>query len=295
MSEPNEVNGADDRPTRSSGLTLVGPLGGAVLVAVPFGQLTAPDPPPRPATAIAPTTTSGTLPTPEPDTTIDGDWSRCPVVMGALALGDPLRVRAKAIEHWDCPSLAQGPWSMVIRASDLGQSTLADLAAHVTVESGKPRLSPLDGFTVAATTTSSPWVIHEMLYDTVDLGQVDTLGNGQVWTGVLRGGAFEGWVFDGSAKPAGFVRGNPAFFYPHPFYEALIGEQDGGSLIWESAPGELSYIGFAGVASKEAAINALRAVADKGKVLAPTQWWNLDRAQGGPPGSLQGEAQGPFH
>jgi len=61
MSDPDEVNGADERPPRPSWLTLVGLLGGALLVAVLFGQLTAPDPPPRPATAIAPTTTSSTL------------------------------------------------------------------------------------------------------------------------------------------------------------------------------------------------------------------------------------------
>lgn len=180
--------------------------------------------------------------------------------MGALTLGDHPRVRAKAIEHWDCAALAQGPWSVVIRASDghpgvrgavvtfpytwdpqtpqtplskprgatwnaeyrmltwpladshtyivgdLGQATLADLAARVTVENGRPHFLPLDGFTAVAATTSRAWVIHEMLYDTVDLGQVGALGNGQVWTGVLRG----------------------------------VRDQGGGFLIWESAPGELT-------------------------------------------------------
>lgn len=89
---------------------------------------------------------------------------------------------------------------------DLGQATLADLAARVTVENGRPHFLPLDGFTAVAATTSRAWVIHEMLYDTVDLGQVGALGNGQVWTGVLRG----------------------------------VRDQGGGSLIWESAPGELT-------------------------------------------------------
>lgn len=119
VSEPDEVNGADKRPSRSSGLTLVGLLGGAVAAAVLLGELTAPDPPPRPTTAAAPTHASNLPTTPEPDKSTRRDSStRCPVPMGALTLGDHPRVRAKAIEHWDCAALAQGPWSVVIRASD---------------------------------------------------------------------------------------------------------------------------------------------------------------------------------
>ena len=60
MREPDEgqvedVDRHDERPTRSSGLTLVGLLGGAVLVAMVLGQLTAPDPAARPPTAAAST------------------------------------------------------------------------------------------------------------------------------------------------------------------------------------------------------------------------------------------------
>ncbi|MHB8186442.1 MAG: hypothetical protein ACYDDU_10215 [Dermatophilaceae bacterium] len=48
MREPDEVDDREERPTRSSALTLIGLLGGAVLAAVLLGQLTTPDPVPRP-------------------------------------------------------------------------------------------------------------------------------------------------------------------------------------------------------------------------------------------------------
>jgi hypothetical protein len=119
VSDPDEVNGADDRPTRSSGLVLAGLLGGVVLAAVLIGQLAAPESPPRPATAVAPTTTSNLPRTPEPETsTGEEPPKRCPMERGGLTLGHPLQVPGLAIDRWDCDALTRGPWSVVIRAPD---------------------------------------------------------------------------------------------------------------------------------------------------------------------------------
>lgn len=52
-----------------------------------------------------------------------------------------------------------------------------------------------------------------------------------------------------------------------------------GSLAWESAPGEVTYIGFSGSASEELAIEALRALANNGKMLTPAQWRNRNPEQ----------------
>jgi hypothetical protein len=171
---------------------------------------------------------------------------------------------------------------------DLGQAPLADLAAHVTVESGRPRFSPVDGFTVAATTTIDPSVSHEMRYTSMELGQTSTLGWGQVWTVVLRGAALEGPALGGYRTPTGFVRGKPAVLF-----DTLIGTLtgigdvggNGMTLAWESAPGEETYISFSGRMNSflidAKSLEALRALADKGTVLTPTQWLSLDRSRFG--------------
>ena len=348
MSEPNEINGADRRPTRSSGLTLVGLLSGVVLAAVVLGQLTAPDPAARPKPAIAP----------EPATSIGVESAeRCPLPLGALTLGDHLKVRGSAIDVWDCNALTQGPWSLVIRASgvpatggvtgqfgvrsavvifpfpvnlgfrwpqdppppegfgpsstpvtkpeggrwfadtqsllwplggsqalivgDVGRAQLADLAMGITVGRGAPRFSPLNGFAAEATTTFRPPVIHHVRYGTADLGQEGTLGSGQIWTGVVTGAFLQSKAFVGHAKPAGLVRGEPAIYSRSLYPEWISFGPDSGYLAWESAPGEVTFIGFSGTADEAAAIETLRSLANKGTVLTPAQWLNRDRAQTG--------------
>jgi len=72
MGEPDEgrledVDRDDELPRRSSGLILLGLLGGAVLVAMVLGQLTAPDPQPRPPTAVASTTATDQPTGPAPE------------------------------------------------------------------------------------------------------------------------------------------------------------------------------------------------------------------------------------
>lgn len=70
------------------------------------------------------------------------------------------------------------------------------------------------------------------------------------------------------------MRGKPAIYSSAP----------GGNwtLAWESAPGEVTYIGFSGRTVQKIALETLRALADKGTVVTPAQWQVKDRAQVGP-------------
>jgi hypothetical protein len=158
---------------------------------------------------------------------------------------------------------------------DLGQSTLEDLAARITIDrsgaggADRPHFSGLDGFTASATVTYRPAVVHEMRYSTADLGQETGLGDGLVYTGVMSGAFLESEAFESQAKPAGLVRGKPAI------YSTVQGGS--GTLTWQSAPGEVMYIGFSGSATEAHAIESLRALANKGRALTPAQWQTKDR------------------
>ena len=325
--QPEDVDSHDERPTRSTGLTLVGLLGGAVVAAVLMGQLAEPDPVPGPPPAVA-TTTASDVPTPrEPDKPIGVDsLKRCPVQLGGLTLGDHLQLPGSALERWDCDSLT-GPWSVVIRATDghfgvhsavvtfpavyegsgtpvgqphggewdassqrlvwplagehlqivgdVGQTELADLAMRITVEGGKPHLLAPDGFDVAATIPYRSPLVREMRYGAEDLGQASRLGDGLVFTGVTSGASFESLAFESHAKPAGFVRGKPAIYSE--------GQGGNGILAWEFATGRVAYIGYSGSGTNADAIDALRTLADKGRLLTLAQWETKDRVQVDPP------------
>jgi len=341
MGEPDEgrmedVDSHNERPTRSSGLTLVGLLGGAVLVAMLLGQLTAPDTPARPPTAASTTNATNRPTGPAPYKPIGVEsLKRCLVPLGALTLGDHLRLPGWAIERWDCDALTLGPWSVIIRDSDghfasksavviypfpglagqfdtpvakpqgakwnaeslsliwpinegynakivgdLGQARLADLATRITVQQGRPHFLPVDGFAASAPTTSRPPVVHEIRYQSVDLGQESKLGTGEIWTAVMTGTGAEAQAFEDGVRPAGFVRGKPAIFTTNPYpsrYSFATG-QNSGALVWESAPDEVTCIGYDGSATEKEAIEALRALADKGTMLSPAQWLSRDRA-----------------
>jgi len=152
---------------------------------------------------------------------------------------------------------------------DLGQTTLENLAMRITVEDGRPHFSVLDGFAVAATISYGSPVVHEMRYGARDLAQESTLGDGLVFTGVTWAASFESLAFESHAKPAGLVRGKPAI------YSGALGGS--GTLAWESAPGEVTYIGYSSTASETTAIVGLRTLADKGRLLTPVQWETKDR------------------
>ena len=331
MHDPTEVDGRDARPPRSSGLTLVGLLVGAVMVTMVVGQLTDPGPPPHPPSSTVGGTASDLATAQEPPKPIGVESIReCPVHLGGLVLGDHLRIPGSALERWDCDAL-NGPWSVVIRATgghfgvhsavvtfpvdlvgsgvpstrpeggvwnpgsqkliwplgsshaqivgDLGQATLENLAARVTTAGREPHFSALAGFAAAAA-AAIPYrslVMHEMRYSTDDLGKAGKRGGGLIYTGVTSGASFETLAFESHAKPAGLVRGKPAVFSDVPSGD--------GALAWESAPGEVTYIGTegmdipAGMATPADAIKILRSLADKGRVLTPGQCETKDRVR----------------
>lgn len=150
----------------------------------------------------------------------------------------------------------------------MGQTILEDLAVRVRVESGKPRFSALEGFTATAV-VPYPLLVHEMRYSTDHLGEAGVRGSGLISTGVTPGASFETLVFEAHAKPAGVVRGKPALFSDVP--------SGNGALAWESAPGEVTYIGTEGIATRADAIETLRALANSGRLLTPKQWETKDR------------------
>jgi hypothetical protein len=321
MHDQLEADSRDARPSRSSGLTFIGLLVGAVMFAMLLGQLTGPDPAPRPPAAVASTNAPAPPATPPPDIPIGVDSIReCTVHLGGLTLGDHLRVPGSALERWDCDA-PKGPRSLVIRADgghfgvhgavvtfpadqvgsgtrvakplgglwdtsqqvlvwplsgsnaqitgDLGRTELIDLALRITVEDGKPHLPALDGFSTAAVTPYRSPVVHEMRYSTDDLGEAGKRGSGLIYTGVTTGASFESLAFEAHAIPAGFVRGKPAIFSDVP--------SGNGALAWESAPGEVTYIGTEGMATRADAIETLRSLAETGRQLTPAQWDTKDR------------------
>jgi hypothetical protein len=152
---------------------------------------------------------------------------------------------------------------------DLGQRVLGDLAARVTVVGGKPQFSPLAGYAATAVIPFDPPLVHEMRYSTDDLGEAGIRGSGLIYTGVTPGASFETSIFEAHGKPAGLVRGKPAVFSEVP--------SGNGALAWESAPGEVTYIGTEGIATRANSIEALRSLANNGRLLTPVQWETKDR------------------
>ncbi|MEP7216534.1 MAG: hypothetical protein ABI782_09805 [Anaerolineaceae bacterium] len=166
---------------------------------------------------------------------------------------------------------------------DLGLAQLADLAMQVIVGvDGWPRLSVpwlLDSFAPELVTTFRSPAMHHVRYPTGDLRQESKLGNGQVWTGVSTGAFLESKVFVERANPAGLVRGHQAIYSSSLYPQWLALGPDSGTLAWESAPGEVTFIGFSGTANRAVAIEVLRELANKGSVLTLAQWESRDRAQ----------------
>src|SRR5665647_1454604 len=181
MREPDDgqvedVDSRNERPTRSSVLTLLGLLGSAVLVAMLLGQLTAPDPPAQSPTAAASTNATDRPTGPASDKPIGVEsLKRCLVPVGGLALGDHLRLPGWPID--------EGYNAKIV--GDLGQTQLADLATRITVQQGRPHFSRVDGFPLTTATTYRPPAVHEISYQSVDLGQEGRIGSGEIWTAVM--------------------------------------------------------------------------------------------------------------
>ena len=317
MHDPTEVLGHQAGPARASGLTFVGLLAGAVMAAVVIGQLTGPDPSPQRQTQTnladlqptpgpdrpisvdsirrCPAPLGGLALGDHPGAhgsplerwdcgSLNGPWSVVIRAAGGHFAFHSAVVTFPVLVVSGVPSTrpADGVWnpgaqklvwplggSYAQIVGDLGQATLEDLATRITVEGEEPRFSAPGGFTAAALTTYGSPVVHEMRYGAKELGREVTLGDGLVFTGVATGADIESLAFEAHANSVGLVRGSPAIF--------TEGVGGNGAMAWEAAPGEVTYIGYSGSALTDGAIEALRALADTGRVLSPAQWETRDR------------------
>ncbi|MCX5264668.1 hypothetical protein [Streptomyces sp. NBC_00199] len=147
---------------------------------------------------------------------------------------------------------------------DLPQSELIAVAAATRVASGRPRVDAPRGLSVAATGTLWPAHLNETRYGSRATGEVDELSGGLTFTGVARGGGFEDALYATGAQPAGTVHGRPAVVT-----SAFGGN---GALAWEPAPGVVVYVGYSGAALDRGAVDALRRLAARSRLLSPAQW-----------------------
>ncbi|MDX3797989.1 hypothetical protein [Streptomyces sp. AK04-3B] len=147
---------------------------------------------------------------------------------------------------------------------DLPQSELIAVAAATRVASGRPRVEAPRGLSVAATGALWPAQLNETRYGSRATGEVDELSGGLTFTGVARGGGFEDALYATGAQPAGTVHGRPAVVT-----SAFGGN---GALAWEPAPGVVAYVGYSGAALDRGAVDALRRLASRTRLLSPAQW-----------------------
>ncbi len=120
--------------------------------------------------------------------------------------------------------------------SDLSPAETATIIAGTTIVNGRPVLPSPPHFTVALLEPYRPLAIHEIRYPTHDAGELPTLGDGTVYTGITTNGEFEDRLFQADANRQLLVNGQPAVM------SSIYGGN--GTLAWEPAPGLIAYIGF---------------------------------------------------
>ncbi|AVV47113.1 hypothetical protein C6376_43115 [Streptomyces sp. P3] len=147
---------------------------------------------------------------------------------------------------------------------DLPRSELIAVAAATRVESGRPHVDAPRGLSVAATGTLWPAQVNEARYRSHATGETDELSGGLTFTGVARCGGFEDALYAGGARPAGTVQGRPAVVT-----SAFGGN---GALAWEPAPGVVAYVGYSGAQLDRGAVDALRRLAARTRLVSPAQW-----------------------
>ncbi|MGW1275022.1 hypothetical protein ACWD5A_41320, partial [Streptomyces sp. NPDC002491] len=147
---------------------------------------------------------------------------------------------------------------------DLPQSELIAVAAATRVASGRPRVDAPRGLAVAATGVLWPVHLNETRYSSRGTGEVDELSGGLTFTGVARCGGLEDVLYATGAEAAGTVHGRPAVVT-----SAFGGN---GALAWEPAPGVVAYVGYSGAQLDQGAVDALRRLAARTRLLSPAQW-----------------------
>ncbi|MCI3275150.1 hypothetical protein [Streptomyces cylindrosporus] len=147
---------------------------------------------------------------------------------------------------------------------DLPWEQLAKIADATSVVSGRPEVKAPAGFSVVSTGPARPHVVREARYGSQEVGEARELGNGLLFTGVVRCGGVEDRLYAVGARAAGTVHGRPAVVT-----DAVVGNA---ILAWEPEPGVVAYVGYSGAALDRGAIEALRRTAERTRLLSARQW-----------------------
>ena len=148
---------------------------------------------------------------------------------------------------------------------DLGRSTLAALAARVSIRNQHPAMiaAPAHYRVIAAEPYRAPIVTQSRYTDSlrVDSGPID----GLIYCGVvIRGASFEDGLFAATRSPAAEIGGHPAI-------TSTVGGGSG-TIAWEAAPGIVVFVGFSGGLTASAAVPSLLDLARRGRLLGHAQW-----------------------
>ena len=154
---------------------------------------------------------------------------------------------------------------------DLGRSTLAVIAARVSIRQNHPVVTdPPSGYRVVASEPYRAPVVTESRYTDslrVDSGPID----GLIYSGVvIRGASFEEALYSEEAQDSKDVAADGAIG-GHPAIRSPVG---GGSatLAWEIAPGLVAFVGYSGRLDPSAATPSLIELARDGRLLGRSQW-----------------------
>ncbi|MEU6141247.1 hypothetical protein ABZ848_12880 [Streptomyces sp. NPDC047081] len=147
---------------------------------------------------------------------------------------------------------------------DLPWAQLAKIADGTSVVAGRPEVKAPAGFSVVSTGPARPHVVREARYGSEEVGEARELGNGLIFTGVVRCGGIEDRLYALGARAAGTVHGRPAVVT-----DAIVGNA---ILAWEPKPGVIAYVGYSGAALDRGAIEALRRTAERTRLLSPREW-----------------------
>ncbi len=147
---------------------------------------------------------------------------------------------------------------------DLPAKELVSIARATTIASRRPVVRPPAGYTVSVPRPYRPTEVHELRYtNDADLGRAGA-ELGFVYTGVLRGAAFEDQLFALNVPSTASVAGHPAF----------VSRLMGGSatLAWSPAPGVIAYVGYSGGPLNARTTAALGCLARASRLMSDAEW-----------------------
>jgi hypothetical protein len=147
---------------------------------------------------------------------------------------------------------------------DLAEADLVAIAARTRVEAGRPAVDPPAGLAVVTTGPYRAPSVHETRFGSASVGESAALGDGLTFTGVTSGGGYEDVMYTRTTRDGGPVGGRPAVVS-----DAFGGN---GTIAWEPAPGLVAYIGYSGSLMDDAAVAALRRLADRARPMTAAQW-----------------------